>query len=124
MFRSLDKSRGQKRKVLGSPRSQGALRLDLTMRIFDYLWKKGFIEKLEQKHNVSRDEVEEVFRNNPHFDFVAKGRVKGENVYWALGQTDAGRYLTVFFIYKGRGKAMPISARNMNLKERRRYERK
>jgi len=92
------------------------------MRNLKCLWKKQFIEKLEQKHHVSKDEVEEVFENNPHIDFVAKGRVRGENVYWALGQTGAGRYLTVFFIYKGGGKAMPISARDMNAKERRRYE--
>ncbi len=45
-------------------------------------------------------------------------------MYWALGQTDAGRYLTLFFIYKRGGKAMPISARDMNAKERRRYAKK
>jgi len=72
----------------------------------------------------STDEVEEIFDNAPHFDFVAKGHVVGENVYWALGQTDAGRYLTVFFIYKTSGTAMPISARDMNRKERKRYEKK
>ena len=94
------------------------------MRILKCIWKKQFIEKLEQKHHASKDEVQEVFDNNPHFDFVAKGRLKGENLYWALGQTDAGRYLTLFFIYKGRGTAMPISARDMDAKERRRYERK
>jgi hypothetical protein len=29
------------------------------------------------------------------------------------GQTDAGRYLAVFFVYKHRGKALPVSARDM-----------
>jgi len=94
------------------------------MRILKCIWKKQFIEKLEQKHHASKDEVQEVFDNSPRFDFVAKGRVKGENLYWALGQTDAGRYLTIFFIYKGRGTGMPIPARDMDAKERRRYERK
>jgi hypothetical protein len=94
------------------------------MRITEYLWKDQFVEKLAQKHQVSVDEVEEVFRNAPRFDFVSKGHVAGENVYWALGQTDAGRYLTIFFIYKGAGIAMPISARDMNAKERRRYGKK
>ena len=93
------------------------------MRITECLWKPQFVSKLEQKHHVLKHEVGEVFENNPHFDFVAKGRVKGENVYWALGQTDAGRYLTIYFIYKRRGIAMPISARDMNAKEWRRYER-
>ena len=70
------------------------------MKIVKFLWKDQFIDKLERKHAVATNEVEEVFRNAPRFDFVAKGHVVGENVYWALGQTDAGRYLTVFFIYK------------------------
>ncbi len=58
------------------------------------------------------------------YDFIAKGRVTGENVYRTLGQTDAGRYLAVFFVDKHGGKALPISARDMTAKERRRYERK
>lgn len=94
------------------------------MKIVECLWKEQFVEKLERKHQVSTDEVEEVFRNAPRFDFVAKGHVAGEDVYWALGQTDAGRYLTIFFIYKRGGKAMPISARDMKAKERRRYGKK
>ena len=94
------------------------------MKIAKFLWKNEFIEKLERKHAVATAEVEEVFRNAPHFDFVAKGHVVGENVYWALGQTDAGRYLTIFFIHKPGGTAMPISARDMNRKERKRYEKK
>ena len=94
------------------------------MKIVECLWKDQFVEKLAQKHQVSVYEVEEVFRNAPRFDFVSKGHVAGENVYWALGQTDAGRYLTIFFIYKGAGLAMPISARDMNAKERRRYGKK
>ena len=77
------------------------------MKIARFLWKDQFIEKLERKHAVSTDEVEEVFRNAPHFDFVAKGHVVGENVYWALGQTDAGRYLTVFFISRPAGRRCP-----------------
>jgi uncharacterized DUF497 family protein len=94
------------------------------MKIVECLWKDQFVEKLARKHQVSTDEVEEVFRNSPRFDFVSKGHVAGENVYWALGQTDAGRYLTIFFIYKGDGMALPISARDMNAKERRRYGKK
>jgi len=31
---------------------------------------------------------------------VKRGHVDGEDVYLALGQTDAGRYLSVFFVYK------------------------
>jgi hypothetical protein len=94
------------------------------MKIVECLWKDQFVEKLERKHRVSTDEVEEVFRNSPRYDFIAKGRVSGENVYRGLGQTDAGRYLAVFFVNKHGGKALPISAREMTAKERSRYERK
>ena len=53
---------------------------------------------------------------------MAKGNVKGEDLYSALGQTEAGRYLVIFFLNKGRGKALIISARDMDAKERRRYD--
>ncbi len=94
------------------------------MKIVEFLWKEQFVEKLERKHQVLTDEVEEVFRNAPRFNFIAKGQVAGENAYRALGQTDDGRYLAVFFIYKRGGKALPISARDMDAKERRRYGKK
>ncbi len=94
------------------------------MRITQCLWKKQFIDKLERKHRVLQDEVEEVFRNLPRYKYVAKGDVKGENLYRALGQTDAGRHLAVLFIHKGAGQALVISARDMDAKERRRYGKK
>ena len=40
-----------------------------------------------------------------------------------LGQTDAGRYLAVFFVYKKSHDAIVISARDMDAKERREYGR-
>jgi uncharacterized DUF497 family protein len=94
------------------------------MKIVECLWKEQFIEKLEQRHGVSTDEVEEVFRNAPRYDFIAKGRATGENVYRALGQTDAGRYLAIFFVHKSDRRALPISARDMDHKERRKYGKK
>jgi uncharacterized DUF497 family protein len=50
-----------------------------------------------------------------------KGRYRGEDVYRALGQTDAGRYLTVFFIHKLTHEALILSARDMDDKERKGY---
>jgi uncharacterized DUF497 family protein len=43
-------------------------------------------------------------------------------VYAALGQTENGRYLIVFFILKKDGRAIILSARDMTLSERKRYE--
>ncbi len=92
------------------------------MRIEDFIWLGEIIEKLEQKHQVSRAEVEQVFELKPHFRFISKGRrQKNEDVYAAYGQTDAGRYLTIFFIHKPGNLALVISARDMDEKERRRY---
>jgi uncharacterized DUF497 family protein len=56
---------------------------------------------------------------------VQRGERAGEDVYMALGQTNAGRYLTVLFIYKKKAKeALILSARDMAKKERKRYEKK
>ena len=55
---------------------------------------------------------------------VEKGHRRGENVYSALGQTGAGRYLIVFFVRKKTQQALIVSARDMTDSERRRYEKK
>jgi uncharacterized protein len=76
------------------------------------------------QHHVTQNEVREILRNSSHFRFVEKGHRRGENVYSALGQTSAGRYLIVFFVRKKTGQALPISARDMTSGERKRYEKK
>ena len=95
------------------------------MQVIDFIWLDEFIEKLAVKHNVSLGEVEQVFLNSPHIRFISKGRKqRDEDVYAAYGQTENGRYLSVFFIYKKGNLALIISARNMDNKERKRYGRK
>ena len=54
---------------------------------------------------------------------LKKGYFRGEDVYRALGQTDAGRYLVVFFIHKLTAEVMILSARDMDGKERKSYAR-
>ena len=66
-------------------------------------------------------EVEEILYGKKKVYRVAKGDVGGEDVYMALGRTSAGRYLSVFFILKQNNSVLPISARDMDSKERRRY---
>ena len=80
------------------------------------------LAKLHWKHRVSEDEVREVLSSRHRLFMIERGLVQGENVYLALGQTAAGRYLSVFFIYKRNQSALIISARDMADKERRRYE--
>ena len=99
------------------------------MRLDGFLWLEGIIEKLAVKHSVEPWEVEEVFANSPRIRFRHKGNRQGEDVYIALGQTDAGRYLFVVFIHKPRtqdrlsSQALVVSARDMEQKERKRYDR-
>jgi uncharacterized protein len=93
------------------------------MRLNEIIWKDRFIDKIEAKHGVNTDEVEEILFSKPHVRRAQKGRVKGEDLYAAYGQTIGGRYLIVFFIHKERTVALPISARDMTDAERRYYER-
>jgi uncharacterized DUF497 family protein len=94
------------------------------VNIAGFLWIDEVVEKLVRKHHVETFEVEEAFFFRPRFRFVEKGDRDGEDVYAALGHTDAGRYLTVFFVRKLDGRALPLSARDMTHAERKRYERK
>jgi len=94
------------------------------MFIDDFVWLTEIANKVATKHRVTPDETEEVFFNNPRYRFVESGHRIGEDVYSAGGQTDAGRYLIVFFIYKGDNTALILSARDMDAAERRRHERR
>lgn len=92
------------------------------MNIKGLIWLAEIVEKIQEKHGVSQQEVREVFARHPWFRFVEKGHQRGENVYVALGQTEGGRYLVVFFVYKKNGQALILSARDMTRAERRLYE--
>ena len=91
------------------------------MKITGLIWLEDVVEKLEVKHHVSPEEVEAVFASKPKITKMSKGRFRGEDVYRALGQTEAGRYLVVFFIHKLTDEALILSARDMDRKERRSY---
>jgi uncharacterized DUF497 family protein len=94
------------------------------LRISGLIWLEEIVEKIKQKHNITQDEVREVLRYSRHFRFVEKGHYRGENVYSALGQTNAGRYLIVFFVYKKNRQSLIVSARDMTDGERNRYGKK
>lgn len=94
------------------------------MEIIGYIWREDVIDKLAWKHQIQVKEVLEAFENNPRVERLERGHRPGEDLYVALGQTNAGRYLTVFFIHKKDGRALINTARDMTQKERRRYGRK
>lgn len=84
----------------------------------------AFEEKLIIKHHVYRDEVKHFLLNQPFVKFIEKGRSPDEDVYAAHGQTESGRYLIVFFVFKRNRHALVISARDMDNKERKQYARR
>jgi uncharacterized DUF497 family protein len=94
------------------------------MKIEGIIWFRDVVDKPAFKHHVETREVEEVLGGKPKFRFVEKGQRKGENLYLTLGQTNAGRYLTVLFIYKKTKEVLILSARDMARKERRQYGKK
>jgi uncharacterized protein len=94
------------------------------VRITGFVWLEEIVEKLWQKHRVEQYEAEEVVGSRSHFRFVEKGYRAGEDVYAALGQTNGGRYLIVFLVYKNDGRALIVSARDMTPAERRQYEKR
>jgi len=72
------------------------------------------------EHHVTPQEVEELFfEEQPHFR-----RGPGRNLYHVYGRTGAGRYLFVVLIYLGEGKGYVVTARDMDRKERRLYQRR
>jgi hypothetical protein len=83
------------------------------MKIEGIIWLRDIVDKLASKHQVEPYEVEEVLDRRPQVRFVEKGERKDEDVYLALGRTEAGRYLTVLFIYKKTREALILSARDM-----------
>ena len=91
------------------------------MKIKSIVWLPEIIEKLEVKHGVIVEEVEEVFELDPIFRRGPRSKRRGENLYKAYGQTEIGRYLFIVFIYKLNRKALILSARDMTDKERRLY---
>ena len=91
------------------------------MIIKEIIWLRGFAEKIQRKHRVSEAEVDEVLAKEPPVRRMERGARKGEDLYRAVGQTNAGRYLSIFFIYKGKARALVISARDADTKELRSY---
>jgi len=94
------------------------------MKIDGIIWLRNVVDKLERKHRVTVEEVEEALNNKPRIRFVEKGERKGEDVYMGLSQTDDGRYLAILFVYKRTKEALILSAREMAEKERKRYGKK
>jgi len=93
------------------------------MEINGIIWMQDIVDKLEWKHGVTTDEVEEVFYDQPQYRYIERGDIAGEDLYVSLGKTSQGRYLVVFFVHKKTNEALVISAREMTAREKRSYGR-
>jgi uncharacterized DUF497 family protein len=85
-------------------------------------WDAGNATKNWDLHRVSQAECEQPFFNRPILVAVDASHSAEERRYAALGQTIAGRRLSIVFTIRGR-LVRVISARNMSRRERRLYER-
>ncbi len=86
-------------------------------------WDDGNSEKNWIRHGVSRQESEQVFFNRP---LVIEDDVlhsDTESRFYALGRTDADRFLFVVYTLRGEEpRIRVISARDMTPHERREFE--
>ena len=84
------------------------------MRIYELIIEPERVDHIA-RHHVSVEEVEEVIFGTP---FIRKAR---QERYHIIGQTDAGRYLTVFVAPWGKGIYGLVTARDADDAERRAY---
>ena len=91
------------------------------MNIRDIIWREEVEDKIIRKHGVWPDEAEQALTNRPHVRFMEQGHRPGEDLYAAFGQTNAGRYLTIYFLLKSQNTALIVTAREMTTKEIRAY---
>ena len=78
-----------------------------------FIWEEWVVEKLDSKHSVEPEEVEEVF-----FSRTTRVRKIYSERYLLYGQASSGRYLFVVFVWIEKYVKV-ISARDMTGKERR-----
>jgi uncharacterized DUF497 family protein len=87
-------------------------------------WDKGNNDKNIKKHNVSNQEAEEAFINDPKFILSdEKHSSEKETRYMLWGITNHNRAITIIFTIRSE-KIRIISCRDMHKKERREYESK
>ncbi|MFA6093402.1 MAG: BrnT family toxin [Elusimicrobiota bacterium] len=88
------------------------------MRLSEIVWVREIAEKVQRKHGLTPEEVEEAcFASGTH---IRKTR---DDRYALLGCTDAGRRIFVVFQKLGHGRVILITARDMTDTEQRLYER-
>jgi uncharacterized protein len=92
-------------------------RVEITiMRIESLEIDDHILDKIESKHRVSFEEVEEVCLSEERH--IRRSR---EGLYKVFGQTAAGRYLLIVLVNLGSGRWKIVTGREMTDGERRLY---
>jgi uncharacterized DUF497 family protein len=93
-------------------------------RTVGFDWDGGNVDKLAASgRGISQSECEQAFVNEPLIVAADTRHSMTELRFQALGITDAGRRLFIAFTLRGKETLIRvISARDMNRKERNRYE--
>lgn len=86
-----------------------------------FIWDENNLNKNWLSHQVRFAECEEIFFNQPLIILDDIKHSQRESRWYALGHTNAGKRLFVVFTIRGNGIRI-ISARSMNKKERKAYE--
>lgn len=89
-------------------------------KIVGFDWNQANINKNLVKHNVSWQEAEEVFKNQPIITSPDKKHSLVEKRYQVLGKTNGGRKIFIALTIRA-GQFRIISARDQDNKERRIY---
>ncbi len=95
--------------------------LETLARCQGFEWDEGNATKNWEKHRVTRGECEQIFFNRPLVVGEDADHSEAEVRYYALGETDAARWLFAVFAIRGE-LIRVISARDMNRRERKVYE--
>lgn len=86
------------------------------LRVAELIWDEWNEDHIAN-HGVSRHEIEELAWNRP-FATRARG-----GSYRLIGQSDSGRFLTVFISPRGGRRFYVVTARDAESEERRAYSR-
>ncbi len=82
-----------------------------------FRWPPGIEEKVWSKHGFRSEDVEDAF-----FHPAAKVLKGRKGALYLLSRTEAGAYIFVVFTWRGR-QATIITARSMNIREKRQLRR-
>ncbi|TXS40182.1 BrnT family toxin [Streptomyces sp. uw30] len=88
------------------------------MRVDELIWDDWNEEHIA-KHGVSPEEVEDACQTKP-----VRARLVRDDTYALLGVTNGGRHLAVFLARRGKNIYYVVTARDMDVRERKSFGRR